>query len=171
MELGIIYWLYPLLKGKIPPFGGRGIFSTKLTCIWWWGFSFGDLWWGFSFGFSFIGLAQSTGAVEYIDCTSVPNECPRYDTKQSDGEVQVMLELWEMWSTPSSPSLPSPLWPGVVVPEKSPIYRYLCKIELFKIELFWHWNCVLMLSWIARNRSTVDRSVESLRFQVSIVRR
>ena len=24
-----------------------------------------------------------------------PNECPGYDTKQSDGEVPVMLELWE----------------------------------------------------------------------------
>ena len=28
------------------------------------------------------------------------NECPRYDTKQSDGEVPVMLELWGMQSTP-----------------------------------------------------------------------
>ena len=28
-----------------------------------------------------------------------PNECPRYDTKQSDGKVPVMLELWEMRST------------------------------------------------------------------------
>ena len=27
--------------------------------------------------------------------TLLPNECPRYDTKQSDGEVPVMLELWE----------------------------------------------------------------------------
>ena len=29
------------------------------------------------------------------------NECPRYDTKQSDGEVPAMLELWGMQSTPS----------------------------------------------------------------------
>ena len=28
------------------------------------------------------------------------NECPGYDTKQSDGEASVMLELWEMWCTP-----------------------------------------------------------------------
>ena len=28
-------------------------------------------------------------------------ECPRYDTKSSDGEAPVMLELWGMWSTPS----------------------------------------------------------------------
>ena len=37
-----------------------------------------------------------------------------YDTKQSDGEVPVMLELWGMWSIPSFPSLPVPLWSGVV---------------------------------------------------------
>ena len=38
-------------------------------------------------------------AVEYTDCTSAeewntPYECPVYDTKQSDGEVPVMLGLW-----------------------------------------------------------------------------
>ena len=27
-----------------------------------------------------------------------------------------------MWSTPSLPSLPGPLWPGVVAPDKGPIY-------------------------------------------------
>ena len=31
--------------------------------------------------------------------------CPGYDTKQSDGEVSVMLELWGMWSTSSLPLL------------------------------------------------------------------
>ena len=41
------------------------------------------------------------------------------DTKQSDAEIPVMLELWEMWSTPLLPSFSSPLWPGVVAPEKS----------------------------------------------------
>ena len=52
----------------------------------------------------------------------LPNECPRYDTKQSDGEVPVILELWRMRSTPLLPSLPGPLWPGVVAPDKAPIY-------------------------------------------------
>ena len=39
--------------------------------------------------------------VEYTECTSamgvrlLSNECPLYDTKQSDGEVLVMLDLWE----------------------------------------------------------------------------
>ena len=41
-----------------------------------------------------------------------------YDTKQSDGEASVMLELWEMQSAPSLPSLPGPLWPGVVAPDR-----------------------------------------------------
>ena len=38
-----------------------------------------------------------------------PNECPRYDTKQSDGEVPVMLELWGMQSTHSLLFFPGPL--------------------------------------------------------------
>ena len=70
-------------------------------------------------------IAQSAGAVEYTDCTSAggvrppPNECPGYDTKQSDGEVPAMLELWGMQSTPSLPSLPGPLLPGVVAPDRA----------------------------------------------------
>ena len=40
-----------------------------------------------------------------------------YDSKQSDGEARVMLELWGMRSIPSLPSLPGPIWPGVVVPD------------------------------------------------------
>ena len=46
-----------------------------------------------------------------------PNECPGYDTKQSDGEVPVMLELWGMQSTPLLPSLPGPLWLEAVAPD------------------------------------------------------
>ena len=54
--------------------------------------------------------SQSAGAVEYTDCISAeeydsPNENPAYDTKQSDGEVLVILQLWGMQSTPSLPSL------------------------------------------------------------------
>ena len=70
-------------------------------------------------------LAQSAGAVEYTDCTSAegvrspPNECPGYDTKQSDGEVPAVLELWGKRSTPSLPSLPGPLWPGVVASDRA----------------------------------------------------
>ena len=69
-------------------------------------------------------IALSAGAVEYTNCASAegkdpPHECPGYDTKQSDGEVPVMLGLWAMWSTPSLPLLPGPLWPSVVAPDRA----------------------------------------------------
>ena len=38
------------------------------------------------------------------------NKCPGYDTKQSNGEAQVMLELWGIWSNPSLLSLSGPFW-------------------------------------------------------------
>ena len=52
-----------------------------------------------------LNFAHSAGAEEYTDSTSeeekdYSNEYPEYDTKQSDGEVPVMLELWGMRSTP-----------------------------------------------------------------------
>ena len=62
-------------------------------------------------------------AVEYTDCTSVewgnthPNKFPGFDTKQADGEVTAMMELWGMWRTLSLPWLQSPLWPGMVASE------------------------------------------------------
>ena len=70
-------------------------------------------------------IAQSAGAVEYTNCTSAegydptPNECPEYVTKQSDGKVPAVLQLWGMRNTPSLPSLPGPLWPGVVAPDRA----------------------------------------------------
>ena len=96
-----------------------------------------------------LSLAQSAWAVEYTDCISAqgqdppPNECPRYDTKQYDGEVPVMLEFWGMLSTPSLPLLPGSLWPGVVAPD--------WVLSMGQIEL----NCVLMLNWIAWNRTVL----------------
>ena len=52
-------------------------------------------------------FAQLAGAVEYTSAEGYdPSKvCPENDTKQSDGEVPVMLELWGMWSTSSLPSL------------------------------------------------------------------
>ena len=35
-----------------------------------------------------------------------PNECPAYDTKQSDGEDPAVRELWGIRSTPSLSLLP-----------------------------------------------------------------
>ena len=67
-------------------------------------------------------ITQSDGAVEYTDCTSAErqdptNRCPEYDTKQSDGEVPVILDLWGMWNTPSLLLLPGLLLLGVVAPD------------------------------------------------------
>ena len=65
-------------------------------------------------------ITQLVEAVEYTDFFSaerkdpLPNECPAYDTKQSDGEAPVMLELLGMRSIPSLPSHPGTLRPSVV---------------------------------------------------------
>ena len=40
-------------------------------------------------------------------------------TKQSNGDVPVMLGLWGMQSSVSLPLLPGPLWPGVVAPDRA----------------------------------------------------
>ena len=62
------------------------------------------------------------------------NGCHGYDTKQSDGEAPVMLELWKIRSTPSLSLLPVPLWPGVLAPDR---VLSMGQIELFDIyELF-----------------------------------
>ena len=67
------------------------------------------------------------------------------DTKQSDGEVPVMLEFWGMRSIRSLPSLPGTLWPGVVAPDR---VLSMCQIEI---------NCVLMLKWIAWTRTVLKQ--------------
>ena len=48
-----------------------------------------------------------------------PNECPVYDTKQSDAKVPVMLGFWGMQSTPSLLLLPGPLWPEMVARDRA----------------------------------------------------
>ena len=68
-------------------------------------------------------IAMSTGDVEYTDSISAdgydsPNESHGYDTKQSDGEAVVMMELWGIRSIPSLLSLPVPLWSGLVAPDR-----------------------------------------------------
>ena len=73
----------------------------------------------------------------------VDKECLGYDTKQSDGEVPVMLELSGMRRTPSLLLLPGPLWPGMVALDRvlsmGQIGRngILMLNWLFEIELFW----------------------------------
>ena len=60
------------------------------------------------------------------------NESPGNDTKPSDGEAQVMLQLWGMQSAPSMPLLPVPLWHGVIVPDRV--------LSMGQIEQFDHLN-------------------------------
>ena len=72
------------------------------------------------------------------------NECPGYDTKLSDGEIPVMLEVWGMWSTPLLPLFLGPLWLRAVSLDRV--------LSMDQIEL----NCILMLNWIARNRTVFD---------------
>ena len=59
-------------------------------------------------------ITQNTPAAPLQRVTPPPNECLRYDTKQCDGEVPVILGLWGMRSTTSLPFLPGPLWHGIV---------------------------------------------------------
>ena len=84
-------------------------------------------------------MAQLVGASEYIDCISTerqdfPNECPGFDTKQSDSEAPVRLELLRIWNTCLLPSLPGPLKFGVVAPDR---VLFMAQTEL---------HCVLMLN-------------------------
>ena len=71
------------------------------------------------------------------------NERPGYHTKQSDVEVPVLLELCVMRNASSLPSLPGSLWPGVVASDRI--------LSMGQIGL----NCVLMLNWIAWNRTVL----------------
>ena len=80
-------------------------------------------------------MELSAGAVEYTDCFSAEgqdslNECPGFDTKQSDGKASGMLELWGMRSTLSLLSLPGLRWPGVWAPDT---VLSTVQIELFDV--------------------------------------
>ena len=67
------------------------------------------------------------------------NECPGYDTKQSDDEFPVMLKFWGMWNTPLLLSLQSPPWRGAVTPDEV--------LSMGQTEL----NYVFKLNWIDIN--------------------
>ena len=66
-----------------------------------------------------LGLKNTPTASLQRVKTPPPNKCPGYDTKRSDGEALVMLELCRMWITSSLPLLPGPLWPEVVAPNRA----------------------------------------------------
>ena len=99
-------------------------------------------------------IAQWLGAVEYTDCISergktLPNECPRYDTKQSDAEAPVMQEPAGVRSTPSLPFLLGPLWPGVVAPDTALSMGQIelnCKVNCLKLTVF-------ILNFVSKKRT------------------
>ena len=72
------------------------------------------------------------------------NEFAGLDTKQSDAEAPVMLELWGMQSALLLPSLPGPLLLGVVATDMV--------LSMGQIEL----NSVLVINWIVWNRTVFD---------------
>ena len=59
-----------------------------------------------------------------------------------------MLDLWGMLSAPLLPSLPGPIWPGVVAPDKGPIYGLNRTKPWFIDSVILHLNWLLMLKWI-----------------------
>ena len=63
-------------------------------------------------------IALSAGTVEYTNWFSAKKQdfldvYPWYDTKQSDSEVLVILDLWKMQRTPLLPRFPGPLCSGM----------------------------------------------------------
>ena len=84
------------------------------------------------------------------DKTSLQREVG-YDTKNSDREAPVMLELWGMQSTPWLPSLPGPLWLGGVESDSV--------LSMDQIELFDILTVYFMLNWIVWNRTAFYSTV------------
>ena len=80
-----------------------------------------------------LGLQNTPTATLQRENPQPTNECPGYNTKQSDGEVPVMLELSR---THSLPALPGPHCLGVLAPDRV--------LSMGRIEL----NRVLMLNSI-----------------------
>ena len=62
--------------------------------------------------------AKNTPTASLQMAKTTPNESPEFDTKQSDGEASVMLELWGMRSTPPLTLLWGLLWPRIEAPDK-----------------------------------------------------
>ena len=81
------------------------------------------------------------GAVEYTHCLSAEDCPPRRSVLYMT--LNNLMELWGMQGTPSLPLFQGLLWPGLVAPNR---VQSMSQIEL---------NCVLMLNWIAWNRTVL----------------
>ena len=74
-----------------------------------------------------------------VEEKELPNQCPGYGAKQSDGEALV-LALWGIWNIPSQPLLQDPLSPGLIV---SVMVQSVGQIELCNHLLYLKpFNCV-----------------------------
>ena len=99
-------------------------------------------------------LAQSARIVKYSNWISaegyppLPNECPGYDIKQSEGEIPVMLVLRGLVSAPSLPLLPGQFWFGMGAPDR---FLLIGQIELFDIET--GRKLMTYAKWLFRNRN------------------
>ena len=72
-----------------------------------------------------------------------------------------MLRLWEMRSIPSLPLLPGPLWPGMVAPDKGPIYGLnRTKLHTYTKLNYLKWNCFEILQCVDKNYT--DSKLNSL---------
>ena len=81
----------------------------------------------------YIGLVGGSSRSHRLDlCTEVRplNECPVHETKQSDNQAPVILELLGIRNIPSLLFLPGPLRPGVVTPDE---VQSMGQIERFEI--------------------------------------
>ena len=85
-----------------------------------------------------------------------PSSVLDYYTKQSDGDVPVIMELWGIQSIPSMPSLRGPLWSGVLAPDSS-IWAPDRVLSMGQIEL----SCVLLLNCITWNRTVLTCKLRS----------
>ena len=91
--------------------------------------------------FTVLTHSEKTATASLQRGKNPPSNVLIYDTKQSDGERPVILELWGMRSTSFLPSLPGPLCLRVVAPDR---FQSMGQIEL---------NYALMLNWIHWNRA------------------
>ena len=108
-----------------------GLFNTKIEPV------------GWGCRIHRLHLCREVRLPQWVSC---------YDTKQSDGEGLVMLELWGMLSTPSLLSLLGSLWSGVIAPDRGPIYG--------SNRTVWHLNCVLRLNWVVWDRTVFTYNCE-----------
>ena len=95
-------------------------------------------------------FAQSAGAVEYTEGQDSHKGYPVYNTKQSDGEVPVMLGLWGMRSTPSIAIAPRSTLAQRGSTWYGPIYGLNRNNGIFAL------NGIVRLNWVAWNRNVFD---------------